>query len=248
MNVRRLAAGLAAGLALAATVAQAQADAQDVGRFVGSGPVPAPWRRITLSPGVAPTRYQLREWEGVTAVEAQAQASMALLARPLTVDLARTPVLCWRWWVDAPLRTADLGRKSGDDYAARVYVAFQLPAGALGWGTRAQLALARGVFGNEVPDAALNYVWDNRHPVGHTAPNAYTAQTRMVVVESGAANAGRWVEARRDVLADATTAFGVETITPTLLAVASDTDNTGETARAGFADLHFTARDTPCRF
>jgi hypothetical protein len=32
------------------------------------------------------------------------------------------------------------------------------------------------------------------------------------------------------------------------LAVASDTDNTGETARAGFADLHFVGAEEPCEF
>lgn len=46
----------------------------------------------------------------------------------------------------------------------------------------------------------------------------------------------------------ARTSDGTAAVTPTLLAVASATDNTGETARAGFADLHFTARDTPCQF
>ena len=30
-------------------------------------------------------------------IEAQAEASMALMARPLTVQLQHTPVLCWRW-------------------------------------------------------------------------------------------------------------------------------------------------------
>jgi hypothetical protein len=31
-------------------------------------------------------------------------------------------------------------------------------------------------------------------------------------------------------------------------AQASDTDNTGEEARAGFTDLDFVARDAPCAF
>ena len=31
---------------------------------------------------------------------------MALLGRPLDVDLEATPQLCWLWRVDAPLATA----------------------------------------------------------------------------------------------------------------------------------------------
>jgi crotonobetainyl-CoA:carnitine CoA-transferase CaiB-like acyl-CoA transferase len=64
-----------------------------------------------------------------------------------------------------------------------------------------------------------------------------------VVQRSGDGQAGRWVVERVDVLADAIRAFGSERPTARLLAVASDTDNTGERARAGFADLHFVARE-----
>ena len=53
---------------------------------------------------------------------------------------------------------------------------------------------------------------------------------------------------RANVLADVRQAFGTDPIQATLLAVASDTDNTGETAEAGFADLHFVAADAPCGF
>ena len=31
-----------------------------------------------------------------------------------------------------------------------------------------RLALARNLYGDVLPDAAINYVWDNRYPVGHT--------------------------------------------------------------------------------
>ena len=79
---------------------------------------------------------------------------MALMARPLAVDLKQTPVLCWRWRVDDVLQKADMTKKSGDDYAARVYVALKLPPQALGLGLRAKLALARSIYGDHVPDAA----------------------------------------------------------------------------------------------
>ncbi|HXG29112.1 MAG TPA: hypothetical protein VNJ47_09745 [Nevskiales bacterium] len=60
-----------------------------VGRFAGvtTDVPPAPWRVVRLSDRVPPTRYRVREWDGVAAVEAEAMASMALLARPLEVDL-----------------------------------------------------------------------------------------------------------------------------------------------------------------
>ena len=219
-----------------------------VGRFLpdAGGAMPAPWRVEQLDAKVPPTRYRLREWDGVHAVEAHAVKSMALLARPLQVDLGNTPVLCWRWRIDAPLKSADMTQKSGDDYAARVYLSFEVPAETLSFGTRMGLGLARALRGDQVPDAAVNYIWDNRHAVGTWQPNAYTDRARMLVLRSGGAEAGRWVDERRDVAADFQRAFGHAPARLTGLAIASDTDNTGEEARAGFADFRFVERDAAC--
>ncbi|HUG26565.1 DUF3047 domain-containing protein [Piscinibacter sp.] len=233
-------------VALAAGSAGAQ-DAVWIGRFDAAAAVPPPpWRVVQLDRGVPPTLYRVRLWDGVTAVEADADRSMALLARPIEFDLRPTPVLCWRWRVDAPLKTADMTRRSGDDFAARVYVAFRIPSEDMDLVTRLKLGVARGTWGDALPDAALNYVWDNRHAQGTRRRNAYTDRAEMIVVRSGAAQADAWVQERRDVLADARQAFGSDRLSATLLAVATDTDNTGERARAGFADLHFVPRDQPC--
>lgn len=201
---------------------------------------------INFDDDIALTAYRFRQWDGVDSVEATAQQSMALLARPLTVDLQATPVLCWRWRVEAALVDADMQRKAGDDYAARVYVAFSIPAERQSFGLRSKLRLARMIFGDQVPDAALSYVWDNRHPIGTTAPNAYTERTRMIVLRSGNDDAKRWVSERRNVLTDVLAAFPESDPSAASLAVGSDTDNTGESAQAGFADLHFVAADEPC--
>lgn len=120
--------------------------------------IPAPWRIERPDPQVPATRYRARLWDGVAAVEAHAVKSMALLARPVSVDLTVTPILCWRWRVDASLKTADMAQKSGDDYAARVYLSFAVAPGQLGLATRMGLGLARSVHGDQVPDAAINYL------------------------------------------------------------------------------------------
>ena len=218
-----------------------------VGRFAaGEGSPPAPWRIQRLDEQVPTTRYTLREWDGVPAVEAHAERSMALLGRALDVDLAITPDLCWLWRVDAPVAEADMSRKSGDDYAARVYLTFAVAPEALGFGTRVKLALARSIYGDQVPDAALNYVWDNRHAIGTLRDNAYTDRTRMLVLRSGAQDAGRWVLERRNVAEDFKLAFGNLPATLNGLALASDTDNTGGVAHAGFAQFRFVADTDEC--
>ena len=236
---------IAPSLMFAATMGQAATEW--VGRFpAGAAGLPEPWRVQQLDERIAPTQYALKTWDGVVAVEAVAERSMALLGRPLDIDLEATPHLCWLWRVDAPLATADMRTKAGDDYAARVYLSFRIAPEALGLGTRAKLALARSIYGDQVPDAALNYVWDNRQPVGTSMPNAYTDRTRMIVLRSGTGDAGGWVIERRDVAEDFKRAFGEVPAQLSGIALASDTDNTGERARAGFAEFRFVSQDEPC--
>lgn len=249
MRAKVFSPSLTLALSLLAQLAAAQTPATWIGRFTTTSTTPPkPWEVIVLNSKVPPTLYQTLAWDGVAAVEAKADASMALLARPLEIDLAATPVLCWRWRVQNVVQKADMTTKAGDDYAARVYVAFSLPPEAMGFGLRVKLGLARAIYGEHVPDAALNYVWDNRNPVGTRRANAYTDRTQMIVQRSGSAQSGSWVTERVNVLKDAVKAFGNKAVQTKLLAVAADTDNTGEKVRSGFADLHFVGADRPCEF
>jgi hypothetical protein len=239
---------------VAQTVSTAQPAAsgvQKIGFFsatAATSAVPPPWRVIQFDTKIPATEYRVVLWDGQASVQATANASMALLARPLAIDLPATPVLCWRWRVDSTVKTADMATKAGDDYAARVYVAFKLPPEDLGFGLRTKLSIARSIYGDHVPDAAINYVWDNRQAIGTRRPNAYTDRTHMVVMRTGDAQAGAWVQERVNVLQDVTTIFNSPRAQATLIALAADTDNTGETARSGFAQLHFVAAHEPCQF
>lgn len=240
----RLSLGLRAMLAQMAFLILALTPATSVGQVAPDSYV---WQEVRLGKDVKPNRFERRIWDGVSALEVHSKASMSLMARPLDINLSATPVLCWRWRVGGVITTADMRQRQGDDYAARVYVSFQLPEAALGMGLRAKLALARAIWGADLPDAAINYVWDNRHPIGTEQPNAYTDRAIMVVQRSGNQLAGRWVEERRNVLEDVSRLFSRDA-RAVQLAVTADSDNTGEMAHAGFADFHFVPLDAKCDF
>jgi pyruvate/2-oxoacid:ferredoxin oxidoreductase beta subunit len=64
----------------------------------------------------------------------------------------------------------------------------------------------------------------------------------MLVVDSGNGHAGQWREVVRDVAADFRVAFGEPVPAISGVAVAADTDNSGERVEARFGDLWFEAR------
>ena len=216
-----------------------------VGKFSGSGRPPAPWRVVPLGK-TRPTSYRQANVAKEPAIEARFDNSMAFLSRPIKVDLTATPVLCWRWMVQGGVAKGDVRKKSGNDFAARVYVAFDMPHSALNAGTKMKLAMARRVLGMSVPDAAVTYVWDSRAAVGTAVKSPYTDRQQLIVAQSGNERAGQWVIERADVAADFARAFGGKPGRPIELAIAADGDNTKSAGRSAFADLHFVRRDQKC--
>ena len=57
-----------------------------------------------------------------------------------------------------------------------------------------------------------------------------------------------WVNERVNVYQDVKRSFATGDAQLQLIAIASDTDNTGENVRAGFADMHFVRPNEPCQF
>lgn len=210
-----------------------------------AGGLPPGWQAFNPAPKVKPTHYALERDAGRMVVRADADQSMSSLIRTVHVDLAKTPLLQWQWRVSRVVASADMNTKAGDDYAARVYVLFDYDRSKLPWATRLKIKLARLFYGVDVPAAALNYVWDNRHPVGTLKPNAYTDRVRMLVVESGSSHVNEWRTETRDVAADFRAAFGEAAPAVVSVAIATDTDNTGEDVTAWYGDMRFLPRATP---
>jgi pyruvate/2-oxoacid:ferredoxin oxidoreductase beta subunit len=61
----------------------------------------------------------------------------------------------------------------------------------------------------------------------------------MIVLESGPTKVGRWVEESRNVAQDFRSAFGDAAPPISGIAVAADTDNTGESVVSHFGDFVF---------
>jgi len=240
--------GATGGMAgLAAAVASDGDDPRriDLPRFSAAPPghrLPAGWAHQTLPSVERPNRFDLVADEGVTVLRVLSDHSASSLMVVQRVDPAATPLLRWRWRVSNSVAASDLRRKAGDDYAGRVYVFFDLPPERLRVADRLKIAAARLLHGADLPAAALCYVWGTAQAAGESGWNAYTDRLRMLVVDSGNGHAGQWREVVRDVAADFRAAFGAPVPAISGVAVAADTDNSGERVEARFGDLWFEAR------
>jgi hypothetical protein len=198
-----------------------------------AGRLPPEWHELRFRNGVKPTVYTLVQDGAQVVLKASAQASASGLIHELNVDPLVYPRLQWRWKVPQVLRASDPARKSGDDYPARIYVTFTKRAADRTLRDR----LLRLFYGREIPDAAINYVWDTHTAVGTILPNAYTSRVQMIVVESGPAKLHQWVSEERNLYADYQQAFGGRPASISGIALMTDTDDTGESAEAYYGDI-----------
>lgn len=211
---------------------------------IGAEPPPG-WMLQRLPKVERITRFDVVDDGGTLVLRARSDGGAASLRHSLYADPKLTPILRWRWRTERLIQTADLTRKNGDDYPARLYVFFDRRTEDMSLKERTLFKLGQARYGDDLPSAALCYVWDNRQPVDTVHDNAYTGFVKMMVAASGDAELGRWVAFRRDVAADYRRAFGTEPPAIIGVAVSTDTDNTGETATTWFGDIRFESRDAP---
>lgn len=163
------------------------------------------------------TEYRLTEEGGRTVVRAVSHASASGLVKKMKFDPVRYRYLHWSWKIRHTVPGGDERSKTGDDYAARVYVVF---GGRFFWQTK-----------------AINYIWANRLKKGDAIANPFSANVQMVAVESGTEKAGEWQHEERDILADYRRLFGSDPSDASAIAIMTDTDNTGGNAEAWYGEI-----------
>jgi len=177
--------------------------------------------------GLSPL-WSVKEFKGVTDYQTVAEGSNQVLqgvsdgtASALIYQkefrLADYPEISWRWKIEGVVEKGNAASKLTDDYAARVYIIFPhwfYPS-----------------------TKSLNYIWANKLEKGSIVPSAYTGNSMMIAVESGSDNAGVWQTVRRNIAEDFRQAFGEEPTEKIVIAIMTDTDNTGGMARAWYDDI-----------
>lgn len=187
----------------------------------GDGTIPDTWK-LVRKPGTKSAVFSVgRDPDGTNSylhMEAD-RASASVITRCDNVDLARTPVLRWRWRATALPEGADARSRSLDDQAIGIYV-----------GTGSQLS-----------NKSVAYHWDTETPRGSEGSAAYGLggiRVKWFTVRNKEDGTGSWITEERNVAEDFRKAWGFVP-DKVFITVSCNSQYTGTEASADLDSVEF---------
>jgi len=172
---------------------------------------------------------------GATVLKGSAQGSASGLIHYVDLDPRERPLLSWRWKVMALAPS----EASPDDSPARIVVSFAGDVRKLPFGDRLFFDQFRFFTGQQLPYAALMYVWGSRTPRDGIVANGYTSRIKIIAVENGKDKLGKWLEETRNVEEDYRHAFGEEPGKVVSVGIMTETDASDRVLEAYYGDIEF---------
>lgn len=188
--------------------------------------LPAPWearKGIWGSPSATELYYTLAEEDGNQYLSAETHDSAIDAGRPAEVNLRVHNILRWRWRVWSLPVGANEEKSELNDSGAAVRIVFQ-------GGLRARM---------------LKYVWSSTLPKGTETESAGNGKIKVIVLQSGTENLGKWVWEEVNAYEDYKRLFGGEPRPVRILGVITDANNTKTLSKADYDDFTFIVAPPP---
>lgn len=217
--------------------------AEQVGKFSDlnqGGRLPKAWQVWRITPQKNKTEYTLEQYEGKTVLHASADIAASGLVLPLKPRDATDLFLNWQWKALDYIPSANNHDSSRDDAPLRILVAFDGDKTKLPVRDQMVFEMAKIVSGYDMPYATLMYVWAAKSPLEMLITSPRTSRVKMIVVNTGGQDLGRWHHHHRDLTKDYQAAFGELPGKIIGLGLLTDTDNTRTQVNAIYGDIELT--------
>ncbi|WP_436157540.1 DUF3047 domain-containing protein [Polaromonas sp. LjRoot131] len=199
-------------------------------------PYTVKWQHCAF-PGKKSTRYRAVRLDGREAVFSESDSAASMLRQQLRVEPSDLGKLGFSWKVPTMIAGADMTQRDSDDSPVRVLLAFEGDRSRFSAKNAMLSELALALTGEPLPYATLMYVWGTHSAPESVVINPRTDRIRKLVLESGPARLGRWLDYERDIRADYEKAFGEAPGALVGIAIMTDSDNTRQKAKAWYGPV-----------
>lgn len=222
------------------SAAAAENNILEIGHFSANQPgpeIPAGWKPFLFKNIKRHTQYSLVKDDSITVVKAVSDNAASGLIREMTIDPKKYPIVVWRWKISNIYVKGDVAQKSGDDFPARLYIAFQENSDQVSLWEKAVDKTIKLIYGITPPSDAITYIWANKVPIGSVSANPFTDRVKMIAVESGNTRLNTWTTEKRNIYEDYLKSFGQPPPMISGIAIMTDSDNTHESAVTYYGDI-----------
>jgi hypothetical protein len=187
---------------------------------VGTTNIPPGWKGQNW--GRPAYDFVVTDDQGKRVLHARSRDEGSTIAKEIKgkVDLGETPILEWSWKATVLPKGGNSCKKSTDDQAAQVYVAWPR-------------------FPEAVRSRIIGYVWDTSAPQGTICKSEKTGTVTYVIMRSGPADLGKWVTESRNVREDFRKIYGEEPDRPGAVSISIDSNDTNSIAEAFIGPIVF---------
>lgn len=199
----------------------------------------ARWRSVTFPKIQEHSQYSIEDQGRETVLRAESRSSASAIVCRIPFNVYEYPRLRWKWKVMNIYTKGNARTREGDDYPLRIYILFEYDPEKASTFDKTKYGFARSFYGEYPPHSALNYIWANRENERGILTNPYSSNTKMIVLQKGKKNLGRWIVEERNLLEDYRRAFGSDPPAMAALGVMNDSDNTKEASLSyvGFIEV-----------
>jgi hypothetical protein len=187
----------------------------------------------TFSQGVdekgVPIGWDLKENEGIPQISVVTENNHHVLhlvsdkasfgiAKEIEIDLKQYPFIHFGWKAVELPKGGDFREKQTDDQAGQLYVVF-------------------GTF--KLTAKIVGYLWENGAPRFTTGVSPAWSKTRLIVLQSGSENIGKWMWEKRNVYDDYQALFGKEPPKANFISLFINSQHTKSRTECSYGDIYF---------
>ena len=174
--------------------------------------------------------YTVESSEEGSYLKAESNGSASALIYKSQFNVYEYPYIKWRWKVENLYKKGNARSKKGDDYPIRIYIMFKYDPKKAGFFDKVKYKTAKTLYGQYPPHSGLNYIWANRKHKERILTSKYTDKAKMILMQKGNSNVGKWQDHEANIVKDYKEAFGEEPPAIASIAIMNDSDNTGESS------------------
>jgi hypothetical protein len=190
-----------------------------------------------------PTKEASANWvidNGVRAVKLHSKAALTFLEKTVDIDIRKFPIVSWTWKVENILKGNDERTVEGDDHPLRIFFVFAPdPTKQSIWFRIKRFLYLDRVHGHPMGGRFAEYLWSSHLQPGDIIQDPGKPWQKLMVIEGGSENLGRWLSYRRNLYEDFKRLYGQEPRRLIFIGILNDMDQTGQETVSYIADLFF---------